>query len=452
MAYRNYLRRPLLVASLFLFNIVAAQYVFPLAGVNFAQGFWGDGANCQNAAFNSPGPLAMAPNGDIYVADAGNARIRMIKINSIITTVAGTGKDGYSGDGGLATLAKIGAITAMVFDASGNLYFADSSYHCIRMINSNGIITTVAGTGTAGTSPDGATAYGSSINGPGGITINSSGTIYFTETHNHCIRTISTSGILGTVAGTAHVSGFAGDNGQALSASLNLPGYLHFDKNGNLYICDVGNARIRKINTSGVISTFAGNGSPGFTTDNGTATQISINNPSALANNYFNEIYFTDSGNHKLRKVDAAGYISTLVNNGPVSSGNSGTLGPAFTFKINSPSGIIIKTDHSIYFSDRDNNTIRMLDETNGLLVPSNQADTALRIIYNSNNGLLMVNNKNIDGARELGVYSLCGQKILCTDIIEEETLIHASLSPGIYLVIINSSNRNSVVKKIIAE
>lgn len=449
MAYRNYLRRPLLVASLFLFNIVAAQYVFPLAGVNFAQGFWGDGANCQNAAFNSPGPLAMAPNGDIYVADAGNARIRMIKTNSIITTVAGTGKDGYSGDGGLATLAKIGAITAMVFDASGNLYFADSSYHCIRMINSNGIITTVAGTGTAGTSPDGATAYGSSINGPGGITINSSGTIYFTETHNHCIRTISTSGILGTVAGTAHVSGFAGDNGQALSASLNLPGYLHFDKNGNLYICDVGNARIRKINTSGVISTFAGNGSPGFTTDNGTATQISINNPCALTSNKINEVYFTDLNNHKLRKVDATGYMSTIVNAGTVTTGNSGTFGQATYFKINSPTGIIIKSDYDIYFSDRDNHTIRMVNAFPGLSVQSNQSDKTVGIFYNTTCGFITV---NADEHSELSVYSICGEKVLSAEIEEEETRIETALAPGIYLAVIKSQAGSSVIKKIIAE
>ena len=135
MAYRTISAGLLLVASLFLFNIVAAQYVFPLAGVNFACGFGATERTAKMQPLIRRAP-AMALNGDIYVADAGNARIRMIKINSIITTVAGTGKDGYSGDGGLATLAKIGATPQMVFDASGNLYFADSGYHCIRMINS----------------------------------------------------------------------------------------------------------------------------------------------------------------------------------------------------------------------------------------------------------------------------------------------------------------------------
>ena len=180
----------------------------------------------------------------------------------IISTIAGTGIQGYTGDGGQATAATLNTPVGVAVDASGNVYIADELNHCIRKVSPAGIISTLAGTGTAGYTGDGGQATAAELYAPSGVALDASGNLYIADYGNSVIRTVSTAGIISTFAGN-HTAGYTGDGGAATAAELNVPTGVAFDASGNLYIADYGNYRIRKVNTAGIISTIAGNGTFG---------------------------------------------------------------------------------------------------------------------------------------------------------------------------------------------
>lgn len=280
--------------------------------------------------------------------------------------IAGNGTIGFSGDNGIATNAQLSHPTDVDVDSYGNVYFSDRDNNRIRKIDLNGIITTVAGTGVAGYSGDGSFAVNAQIHFPLGIKIDNNNNIYFVDNNNHCVRKINANGIISTVAGNGS-SGYTGDGGIATNAKLNSPIDIAIDNYNNLYIADSYNNRIRKVDTNGIITTIAGSGTSWFNVsgDGGQAINAEISYVTNIYfDNQYNNIFFTDWQNHLIRKIDSNGVISTIAGIGV--SGFTGDNGPAIGAKLYSPTGLT-SINGILYFADRDNNRIRKID-TNGII------------------------------------------------------------------------------------
>ena len=326
---------------------------------NSAGGYSGDGAGATAATLLQPSGILTDAAGNIYFADRGNNCIRKINTSGIIATIAGTGTAGYAGDGGPATAAYLSGPGSIIFDASGNLYISDGANHCIRKVDASGIITTVAGTGSVGSGGDGGPATAASFNNPEGISM-WAGNIYIADRGNDCIRKINTSGIASRIAGTPGTTSFGGDGGAATAAYFNTPIDVITDTNGNIYIADNGNNRVRKINTSGIINTVAGNGAGGYTGDSVAATSSGLRGPQGLAFDVAGNLYICDIGNRRIRKVDitGAGFITTIAGIG--SSGFSGDGGPATAAELY-PAKMAVGSNGVILASDYFNNRIRRI-------------------------------------------------------------------------------------------
>ncbi|MEI8279022.1 MAG: T9SS type A sorting domain-containing protein [Bacteroidota bacterium] len=296
----------------------------------------------------------------LFVILAGIAK------GQIITTIAGNGSQNYSGDSGFATLAGIGLPAKVVFDNNGNYYFPIRLHNRIRKVSTNGIITTIAGTGIAGYNGDNILANTAKINGPLGVEINSIGDIYIADYNNSRIRKVDhASGIITTIAGTG-VGGYNGDNIAANTAQLNYPSFLMFDTLDDLFINDYNNNRIRKISTGGIISTVAGNGSPGYNGDNILATnaQIHTNNAGFFVDVTGN-IFIADFLNYRIRKVDAtSGMITTIAGTGV--GGYNGDNIPAISAEV-APNDLTIDAVGNIYIADQTSR-IRKIDATTGII------------------------------------------------------------------------------------
>ncbi len=329
-----------------------AQTLLSTIGGSGINGYLGDGSGAIIGEINFPKCVAVDGTGNIYVADYLNQRIRKINPSGIISTFAGTGSPGYSGDGSAATAAQITNPWGVATDAYGNVYFSDSTV--VRKVSVAGIISTVAGTGTAGYSGDGGAATAATLSGAEGITVDAIGNIYIAEYNNNTIRMVNTAGVITTIAGTGTAAN-SGDGTAATGASLYNPRSVSVDNYGNIYI-GVSGAKVRMINASGIISTFAGIGSPGYGGDGSPATAATVCSKitSVFADNAGN-VFIADSG--RIRKVNASGIISTIAGNG-----TSGFGGDACS----SAAGVIFKTSYltgdaygSIYFSTDSNSRIR---------------------------------------------------------------------------------------------
>ena len=272
---------------------------------------------------------------------------------STISTFAGipAAGTGYSGDGGQATAAQLFAPTGVAVDSAGNVYIADTQNSVIRKVGVNGVISTVAGNGIAGFTGDGvATAV--SLNQPNGVAVDSAGILYIADSANNRIRRVS-AGVITTIAGAA--GGFSGDGGAAISAALNFPASVAVDGGGNIYIADTANHRIRKI-SAGNISTVAGNSQIGFSGDNVGATLTALFSPRGVAVDPQGNIFIADSLNHRIRKV-SAGIITTVAGIG--TAGYSGDGGSALAARLNTPRGVAIDVNGIVYIADTFNNVIR---------------------------------------------------------------------------------------------
>ena len=261
----------------------------------------GDGGSAYFANLSSPYAVACDQHNNLYIADYGNSRVRVIKASGIITTFAG---GGTGGDGSHATAAQLSGPTGLAIDPIGNLYIADGNNNCVRKVDTFGIITTIAGTmGSAGYSGDGGAATSAMLYNPMGLCFDTLGNLYIADCYNDCIRIVDTSGNINTFAGSIGSTTFSGDGGAATAASINLPTDVKSDIFGNIYIVDQGNNAIRKVNDSGIIRTAAGRGSPGFTGDGGAATNAKLYKPFGLIVVGKGNLLITDEYNERVRKV-----------------------------------------------------------------------------------------------------------------------------------------------------
>jgi sugar lactone lactonase YvrE len=279
----------------------------------------------------------------------------------LITTYAGNGTQGYTGDGGQATNATLNAPAGLVFDTEGSLYISDESNHCVRKVTTSGVISTFAGVGTAGYSGDGGAATAAELDGPNGLAFDAVGNLYITDNLNNVIRKVNTAGVITTIAGVQSncCVYYSGDGGQATDADIYIPSDVKIDAQGNIYIADYGNRRIRKINTLGIISTIAGNGIGTYTGDGGQATAATLHDAITLDIDASGNIYFTDIYNNCVRKINTAGIITTIVGNG--TAGFSGDGGQATAARLNNPYGIALDAAGNIYISD-SNTRIRKIN------------------------------------------------------------------------------------------
>lgn len=313
------MKRLVLIFALCGFSAYAATTISIFAG-NTKSGFSGDGGAALGAQFNGCRGIAFDSKGNLYVCEEGNHRIRKIDGAGIITTFAGTGTAGFSGDGGPATSAQINHPSSIAVDSSTNaVYFTDENNNRIRCIDTTGTISTLAGTGQNGSPTISGQASASALPTPGDISLDSFNRIHFRTMDR--IFGIDFDGSLVLIAGDGMGSGFAGDGGLATNAKFNVIGGMEFDAMNNLFVVDSNNHRIRKIDTSGIITTVAGTGTAGFSGDGGPATAAQLGFPGddliidGLGNMFFGD-YGSTEEEPRLRRIDTNGVITTVAGNG----------------------------------------------------------------------------------------------------------------------------------------
>jgi len=336
-------------------NEANAQFIRTIAG-NGSAGFAGDGLPAITSVLNFPDATAVDASGNVYIADQANQRVRKINPAGIISTVAGTGFSGFSGDGGPATDAMLFDPNSVSVDAAGNVYIGDTYNFRIRKVNTSGIISTVAGNGTSGYTGFGIPATDAELALPFGTVVDVAGNIYIADEAAHGVRKVNTAGIITTITGLGY-SGYSGDGGPASSATLAGPMSLALDGSGNLYIADPGNENIRKINTSGIISTVAGNGSYGFSGDGFPATDAELAGPYGVAVNAWGDLYIADHDNGRIRKVSTSGIITSYGGGGTT----LGDGGPA-TAAIIVPWNVSVDLSGKVYVSEGDHYRVRRID------------------------------------------------------------------------------------------
>ena len=284
-------------------KVAAGTGIITTIAGNGTAGYLGDNGAASSAELNLPAGVALDSTGNLYIADTGNNVIRKVDTSGTITTVAGNNAEGYSGDSGLATNATLYAPSGVAVDSTGNLYIADTNNDRIRKVTTAGTITTVAGNGTASYSGDNGPATSATLNKPSAVVEDSAGNLDIVDTDNNAIRMVNTTGTISTIAGNG-TAGYSGDDGAATSARLNAPYGLNVDSAGNLYIADSMNNVVRMVNTTGVITTLAGNGTYGYSGDGGAAASAMLNNPQSVAIDSQGNIYISDRSNNRIREVN----------------------------------------------------------------------------------------------------------------------------------------------------
>ena len=365
------------------------------------RGFGGDGGPAVQAQLRYPTGVAVDGAGNLYIADQNNHRIRKIDSTGTVTTVVGTGESGFGGDNGAATAGQLSYPSGVAVDNAGNLYIADSGNHRIRRVDSTGTITTVVGTGKSGFGGNGGPAVQAQLSYPAGVTVDGTDNLYIADSGNHSIRKIDATGTITTVAGTGE-SGFSGDGGLAVLALLSYPSGVAVDGAGNLYIADsfnysirkvdptgtittvadargydssigvavdsVGNLyiadshRIRKVDATGTITTVAGaSDTASYAGDGRPAARALLRSPSGVAVDNAGNLYIADTGNHSIRKIDATGTIDTIAGGWVPGAGFRGDGGLAILAQLNYPTAVAVDSVGNLYIADSRNERIRAL-------------------------------------------------------------------------------------------
>jgi sugar lactone lactonase YvrE len=423
-------------------SFLFAQTITTVAGNGMAL-YAGDNGNATSAQIVS-NSIALDNVGNLYIAGGSHARIRMVT-GEIIKTIAGTGDLGSSGDGGQATNAELSDPAGIYVDIAGNVYFSDWGNPSIRKINTSGLITRIAGTGTGGYSGDNGTATDAKIS-PYGIVMDKSGNVYISDLGNHRIRKINPSGIISTIAGMG-VAGYSGDGGLATNAKLYNPGFLSIARDGNLYWPEWPNKVIRKLDMStGIISTIAGNGIYGSNGDGGQATNASMMHPNGVAIDTSGNIYVADYDAHVVRKVEAStGIISTVAGIG--TGGFSGDGGAATNAQLKRPNCVAFDKWGNLYINDAGNLRVRRINYNPILDVNNAINDTRVNIYPNpASKEVTIIADKLI---KNITVINMLGQAVIDKATTKKEISLDVSqLPPGIYVVKVGSVNVGQFVKE----
>jgi sugar lactone lactonase YvrE len=435
-----------------------AQIITTVAGTGTA-GYSGDGGQASNAELYHPYGVTFDAFGNFYIPDTDNNRIRKVTTNGIITTFAGNGTTGtypcsacYGGDGGQATAAELNRPQNIAIDVFNNVYIADQNNSRIRKVDTAGIITTIAGNGTAGYSGDGGQAINANLSFPSFITFDALGNLYIADWSNYCIRKVNTLGIIETVAGGGSCgSSYCGDGGQATSAEFSNPEGIAFDAAGNLYITDAGNNNIRMVNTSGIINTIAGNGTIGYSGDGGQATNAQLFNPIGVALDDSSNLYIADANNDVIRRVNKNGIITTIVGNGIHGYGGDGNI--ATTAELYEPAGVAIDVAGNLYIADFDNYRIRKV---------TNVGQAGIQQVTNINDEVIVYPNPaatsiqvSLAGNSEdamLVIRDMLGNVVYhSTTNAQYDRIPIAELTSGMYIIEVSNS-KGTAFKKFIKE
>jgi sugar lactone lactonase YvrE len=373
-------------------------------------GYKGDGGPANLAMLNNPTGIAFDAAGDLYIADYKNNVVRKVSTMGIISTVVGNNAlgAGFSGDNGPATAAQLNQPSGLAFDKNGNLYIVDNGNSVVRKVNSSGTITTVAGNFSAGPgfSGDGGPAASAQLNLPLCIVFDAAGNFYISDTKNSVVRKVNTQGVISTVAGDFKLgAGYSGDSGLATSAQLNYPAGLTFDSTGNLYIADQNNNVVRIVSINGIITTFAGDGAGSYDGDGGPAISAGLSLPLSIAVDSSGNVYIADYANQVIRKVDSSGTITTIAGYRIGSSAafsstygpcyppdpfpeDEGDGGPASWACLGGPFGLTFDHNGNLYFADALNNSIReiTMPSTSAAIFPPTKVGSSSSLNINVTN------------------------------------------------------------------
>ncbi|MCC6559705.1 MAG: hypothetical protein IT372_42860, partial [Polyangiaceae bacterium] len=272
----------------------------------------GDGGPARNARLDTPSGVVVAPDGSVYISDMSHSRIRKVSPSGIISTVAGTGVSGSTGDGGPATQAQLHQPRGLAMGPDGSLYIADQGGNRVRKVSPSGIISTLAGTGALGYGGDGGPAAQAQLKAPLGVAVGPDGVVYIADTGNNRIRRVGTDGVISTVAGDG-TAGFAGDGGPATAAKLRQPRGLLVERDSALVVVDTENHRVRRIDANGTIRTIAGTGAPGTSGDGGPALAALLNSPTSIVRGADAALYLADRFGYLIRRIGSDGNITKVT-------------------------------------------------------------------------------------------------------------------------------------------
>lgn len=418
---------------------VSAQNIHTYAGTG-TYGYSGDTGPATAAKMTTQFGVWGDTSGNIYFADEFNHRVRKVSASGIVTTIAGTGVAGFSGDGGSPLAAQLDKPVAVTVDGQGNIYIADMNNNRVRKITNGeggGIITTIAGNGTVGYSGDGAPATNAELNSPQSVFVDRTGNVLFADNLNHAIRKISTSGLITTIAGNG-IAGYTGDGTAATAARLNQPAGVVEDTAGNVYFADAVNDRIRMVNITGIISTIAGTGSAGYNGEGLAATATQLKAPKYVVVDDSGNVWFTDTENHRVRKINkATGIVADIAGIG--TPGGAGDDGPATAAQLNYPQGIFIDRYNRIFIGDGNNNRIRVIGEPPTLGIEGiTNTNADIKVYPNPASDKLVISTDR-QLLQEIVITNMLGATVYRQQANSRTVSINvAALATGIYIVRVN--------------
>jgi sugar lactone lactonase YvrE len=324
----------------------------------------------------TPHGLTADGKGGIYIADNTSHRVYRLDLDTgVCTLIAGTGVRGFSGDDGPASEAQLSFPVSVAVDGEGNLFIADTANNRIRRVDAaTGIITTVAGKGANGFGGDGGPATEALLNGPNGVAVDDTGRIYIADTNNNRVRVVEPTGVIRTLAGNGY-AGFLGDTGRATRANLSRPTFITVSSEGLVYISDTNNSRVRRVDPkTGIITRYAGSWTGQELGDRGPAHRARLNDPAQIALDEKGNLYISDGFQHRVRRVDAqTGIITTIAGRGAL--GSDGDGGPAVSARVGRPSGLTVDPEGNVYVMDTVGTRLRKIDAQTGrissLVVPA---------------------------------------------------------------------------------
>jgi streptogramin lyase len=427
----------------------AQGIISTIAGNGITQ-YIGDGTPATAYSLGLPSSIFVDKSGNVFVADNMNQRIRKLTPAGTLSTLAGNGTTGYSGDGGPASAAILNMPNGICGDTSGNLYITEYYNKVVRKINAaTGIITTVCGNGGGGFSGDGGPATSAHLETPHAAIVDAAGNIYIPDYGNHRVRKVTAAtGIISTIAGTG-VNGYTGDGGLATNAQLSYPSCLCFDTAGNLFFTETGNNVIRRIDAiTGIITTVAGTGANGYSGDGGACTAATFNQPNGVFVDKKGNVYVSDYGNNVIRGIAPNGIIKTIAGTGTYAYTGDGGLSTSATFY--DPNAVFVDNAGFVYISDGGNSVIRKI--TPPMSGIQEEAVPFFSIYPNPTSGnFIMKTPVAVDG--EVVIFDVGGRKVYGNTINGSSHEINLAEQPaGIYFIQMVTAHKMFVNKLILSK